>query len=183
MNAAGHQGLARFAHWVDQLNEGVGRAVSWLTVGMVVVTFTVVVLRYLFNMGWIAMQESVIYMHAAVFMLGAAYTLKNAGHVRVDLLYRSRNRRVQAWIDLWGSLLLLLPVCLFIGWISWEYIAASWAVKETSQEAGGLPAVFLLKTIIPIMAALMVLQGISQFLTNLLFLLREKSDVADEGCE
>lgn len=180
MNATDHRGLARLSHWVDQLNEGVGRAVSWLTLGMVLVTFTVVVLRYLFNMGWIAMQESVIYMHAAVFMLGAAYTLKNAGHVRVDLIYRSRSKRTQAWIDLWGSLLLLLPVCLFIAWISWEYIAASWSVKETSQEAGGIPAVFLLKTIIPVMASLMVLQGLSQFLTNLLYLLSGEPETLDQ---
>ncbi len=171
METPRYRGIARVSNLVDSLNEGVGRAVSWLTLVMVLVTFTVVVLRYLFNMGWIAMQESVTYMHAMVFMLGAAYTLKHSGHVRVDLIYRSRNPRTQAWIDLFGSALLLLPVCLFIAWVSWEYVAASWSVFETSPEAGGIPAVFLLKTVILVMATLMILQGVSQFLRSLLHIL------------
>ena len=171
METSDYGGLSGIARRIDSLNETVGRAISWLTLTMVVVTFTVVVLRYLFNIGWIAMQESVTYMHAVVFMLGAAYTLKHSGHVRVDIIYRARSRRVQAWIDLVGALLLLLPVCLFIGWISWEYVAASWSVHETSQEAGGIPAVFLLKSVILVMAVLLILQGISQALTSLMELL------------
>jgi TRAP-type mannitol/chloroaromatic compound transport system permease small subunit len=183
MNLPGYDGIDRIANRVDALNETIGRAVSWLTLAMVVVTFTVVVLRYLFNIGWIAMQESVTYMHAMVFMLGAAYTLKHSGHVRVDLIYRNRSPRTQAWIDLLGSALLLMPVCLFIGLISWEYIAASWSVLESSQEAGGIPAVFLLKSVILVMAILMILQGISQFLRSLLYLLRPagQADAAPEA--
>ncbi|MCP3868134.1 MAG: TRAP transporter small permease subunit [Gammaproteobacteria bacterium] len=168
MDQPSYSGIARFADMVDSLNENVGRAISWFTLLMVLVTFLVVVLRYLFNIGWIAMQESVTYMHAAVFMLGAAYTMKHGGHVRVDLIYRGLSPRKKAWVDLFGSLLLLLPVCGFITWVSWEYIAASWSVWETSQEAGGIPAVFLLKTVILVMSVLMVLQGISQFLRSLL---------------
>jgi len=183
MNAPVYDGIDRIANRVDALNETIGRAVSWLTLAMVVVTFTVVVLRYLFNIGWIAMQESVTYMHAMVFMLGAAYTLKHSGHVRVDLIYRNRSPRTQAWINLFGSALLLMPVCLFIGLISWEYIAASWSVLESSQEAGGIPAVFLLKSVILVMAILMILQGISQFLRSLLYLLRPagQADAAPEA--
>ena len=181
MQATDRPVLAGIARRIDNLNEAVGRAISWLTLAMVLVTFTVVVLRYLFNIGWIAMQESVTYMHAVVFMLGAAYTLKHSGHVRVDIIYRARSKRTQAWVDLLGALLLLLPVCLFIGWISWEYIAASWSVLETSQEAGGIPAVFLLKTVIMVMALLLVLQGISQALSNLLYLLTGDGEAAQEG--
>jgi TRAP-type mannitol/chloroaromatic compound transport system permease small subunit len=114
-------------------------------------------------------------------MLGAAYTLKHSGHVRVDLIYRSRSPRTQAWIDLFGSALLLLPVCLFIAWVSWEYIAASWSVRETSPEAGGIPAVFLLKTVIPVMAVLMILQGISQFLRSLLHILDDGAETGPDG--
>lgn len=176
-----YEGIARVSNLIDSLSEGTGRAISWLTLAMVLVTFTVVVLRYLFNMGWIAMQESVTYMHGMVFMLGAAYTLKHSGHVRVDLIYRSRSPRTQAWIDLFGSALLLLPVCLFIAWVSWEYIAASWSVRETSPEAGGIPAVFLLKTVIPVMAVLMILQGISQFLRSLLHILDDGAETGPDG--
>ena len=179
MDTARLSGLARIPRVINSLNEQIGRLISWLTVTMVLVTFTVVVLRYLFNIGWIAMQESVIYMHAAVFMLGAAYTLKHDGHVRVDMIYRGLDSRKQAWINLIGNLTLLLPVCLFITWVSWEYVANSWAVMETSQEAGGIPAVFLLKTVILLMSILLVIQGISMALTSLLHLLRLDEEVND----
>ncbi|PLY15703.1 MAG: C4-dicarboxylate ABC transporter permease [Sedimenticola sp.] len=163
-------GLPRIVTLIDNLNESIGRAISWLTLLMVIVTFVVVVLRYLFNIGWIAMQESITYMHALVFMLGAAYTLKHEGHVRVDILYRDNTPRFRAWVDLLGTLFLLLPVCIFITWISWEYVAAAWSVMESSQEAGGIPAVFLLKTVIMVMAVLLTLQGFVIFLTNLFYL-------------
>ncbi|MCG8426395.1 MAG: TRAP transporter small permease subunit [Chromatiales bacterium] len=159
-----------FIRLIHSLNESIGRSISWLTLFMVLITFIVVVLRYLFNIGWIAMQESIIYMHALVFMLGASYTLKHEGHVRVDILYRDNTPRFKAWVDMLGTLFLLLPVCLFIFWISWEYVAASWSVLETSQEAGGIPAVFLLKTVIMVMAGLLTLQGIAIFFTNLFYL-------------
>ena len=174
--------LQRIACFIDDLSEHTGHVIAWLTLGTVLLTFTVVVLRYGFDAGSIAMQEAVSYLHAAVFMLGAAYTLKHSGHVRVDLIYRSRSARARAWIDLLGSLLLLLPVCLYIGWISWDYIAASWSVRETSPEAGGNPAVFLLKTVILVTAILLILQGISQFLRCLLYLLDPPGDSeADKG--
>lgn len=171
MAIASNHPLLRTSQLIDSLNEKIGIAVSWLTLFMVIITFIVVVLRYLFNIGWIAMQESITYMHAIVFMLGAAYTLKHEGHVRVDILYRGMSSRAQAWANLLGTLFLLLPVCGFITYISWDYVAASWHVLETSQEAGGLPLVFLLKTVIMVMAVLMVLQGISIVIRNLLHLM------------
>jgi len=171
MSIASNHPLIRVSQFIDNLNEKIGVAVSWLTLTMVVVTFIVVVLRYLFNIGWIAMQESITYMHAMVFMLGAAYTLKHEGHVRVDILYRGMTSRAQAWTDLLGTLFLLLPVCGFIAYISREYIVASWHVMETSQEAGGLPTVYLLKSVILVMAVLMVLQGLSLVIRSLLHLM------------
>ncbi|MEN8174190.1 MAG: TRAP transporter small permease subunit [Pseudomonadota bacterium] len=155
---------------VDRLNETLGRAVSWLTLFMVLVTFLVVLLRYAFDTGWIAMQESVTYMHATVFMVGAAFTLKHQGHVRVDILYRKWGRRGRAWVDLLGGLLLLLPATLFILWISWDYVAAAWSVREGSREAGGIPGVFLLKTLILVMPALLIVQAVADILRNLLIL-------------
>ncbi|GAB6042508.1 TRAP transporter small permease subunit [Endothiovibrio diazotrophicus] len=163
-------GVARVADGIDALSEWSGRAVSWLTLGMVLVTFAIVVLRYVFSLGWIAMQESVLYMHALVFLLGAAFTLRREGHVRVDIFYRKLGPGGRAVVDLAGSLLLLLPVCIFLFWVSWEYVATSWALKEGSREAGGLPGVFLLKSAILVMAALLILQGLSQVLRSLLTL-------------
>ena len=135
---------------------------------MVGITFTVVVLRYLFHSGSIALQESITYLHATLFMLGAAWTLKQDGHVRVDIFYSKQSRRTRAWIDLAGTLLLLFPVCGFILFSSLDYVAASWSVQEGSQEAGGLDAVFLLKTAIPLMAVLLMLQGCAIILNNIL---------------
>lgn len=138
---------------------------------MVVTTFIVVVLRYAFDLGWIALQESVSYMHAMVFMLGAAYTLKHNGHVRVDIFYQRCSDKTKAWIDCLGTLLLLMPVSGFIIWSSWEYVSDSWAVQESSRNSGGLPGVYLLKTTILFMAALLILQSIALFLQNLLIAL------------
>jgi len=110
------------------------------------------------------MQESVLYLHATVFMLGAAYTLKHDQHVRVDLFYRRIGPRGRAWVDLAGTLLLLVPVCLFILDSSWDYVREAWAIREASPEAGGLPGVYLLKSLIPAMAVLLLIQGVAMAL-------------------
>lgn len=154
--------LCFLTHLIDAWSERLGWAVSWLTVLMVLLTFTVVMLRYLFNMGWIAMQESITYLHALLFMLGAAYTLKADAHVRVDIFYRPMTARGKAWVDLFGTLFLLLPVCVFLVIISWPYVADSWALKEGSHEAGGVDLVWLLKGIILVMPVLVALQGLAQ---------------------
>ncbi len=155
---------------IDHINGVIGRSIAWLTLLMVLVTFLIVVLRYVFSIGWIAMQESVIYLHTVVFMLGAAYTLKQNTHVRVDIFYEKMSPRAKAWVDLSGALLLLVPFCLFIIVISWNYVSLSWSLLEGSRDAGGLPAVFLLKTTIPAMAGLVMLQGIAQALRSVLLL-------------
>ena len=162
--------LLRTARGLEALNEWVGRLVSWLSLFMVLVTFAVVVLRYAFDLGWIAMQESVTYMHAVLFMAGAAYTLRHQGHVRVDIFYRGFSERTRAWVDLLGGLLLLLPVCLFIFFSSWDYVASSWAIYEGSPEAGGIEGVYLLKSMILVLAALLLLQGIASVLRSRLLL-------------
>jgi TRAP-type mannitol/chloroaromatic compound transport system permease small subunit len=163
--------LMALARLCDRSNEAIGRSISWLTLAMVVVTFLIVILRYMFNLGWIAMQESVTYMHAFVFMLGAAYTLKHDGHVRVDIFYVKASKRARAWVDLLGSLILLIPMMVFIFVISWDYVAESWRLLEESPETGGLPLVYLLKTAILALGALMTLQGLGQAIHNALFLM------------
>jgi TRAP-type mannitol/chloroaromatic compound transport system permease small subunit len=160
--------LQAIADILDRLAETTGRVIAWLTLGMVLTTATIVMLRYLFNSGSIALQESVTYLHATVFMLGAAYTLKHDGHVRVDIIYQKLSPRARAWVDLLGTLLLLFPVCLFMLYTSMNYVTAAWAIQEGSREAGGLDGVYLLKSAIPAMAILLLLQGCSLLLRNLL---------------
>ncbi|MEX0900752.1 MAG: TRAP transporter small permease subunit [Gammaproteobacteria bacterium] len=146
--------IARSIEWV-------GRTLAWLMLAMVIVTVVVVIARYLFDAGWIALQESVTWLHGVALMLGLAYTLKHDAHVRVDVLYRRFGERGRAWVDLVGTVVLLLPLCAYVAWSSWDYVAASWSVGERSREAGGLPGLFLLKTAIPVAAALLALQGIT----------------------
>lgn len=167
---------------IQSINEWVGRVIAWLTLFMVLVTFLVVMLRYAFDLGWIAMQESVVYMHGFVFMLGAAYTLKHQGHVRVDIFYQGFSVRGRAWVDLLGTLLLLFPVSVFIIWMGWGYVADSWSVFEGSREAGGLPGVFLLKSLIIAMPVLMLLQGSALVLRQVL-ILQGKLEAEQEECE
>jgi len=142
-----------------------GHVVAWLTLVMVVVTFAVVGLRYGWNWGSIAMQEFIMYCHANVFMLGAAYTLQQERHVRVDIFYTHLSLRGKAWIDLGGLLLLLLPMCGLILWSSSEYVWRAWQIREGSPETGGIPAVFLLKTLLPLLALTLILQGLAQGIT------------------
>jgi TRAP-type mannitol/chloroaromatic compound transport system permease small subunit len=153
-----HSLIDSIEHFIDWS----GRTVSWLTLLMVIVTFIIVVLRYVFDIGWIALQESVTYMHAMVFLVGASWTLQQEAHVRVDIFYSRFSPRTKAWVDLGGSLLMLLPVMIFVAWISWAYVIDSWGVFEGSREAGGLPAVFLLKSLILVMAVMLILQALVQ---------------------
>jgi len=152
---------------IDTFNQKVSNCVAWLTTLMVVTMFSIVVLRYGFNMGSIALQESITYMHGLVFMLAIAHTLKIDGHVRVDIFYQLFGSKGRAWVNLIGSLCLLLPVCIFIIYISWDYVQTSWSYLEGSREAGGLDAVFLLKSLIPLMAALLLLQGLSEAMKSI----------------
>ena len=136
-----------------------GKSIAWLTVVMVLLTFAIVILRYGFNLGWIWLQESVSYLHVAVFTVVAAWTLQQDGHVRVDIFYAEMTPRKRAMVDLAGTLLFLVPFCIFVLIISWPYVASSWKLLEASREAGGLPLVFVLKTLILVMPALLLGQA------------------------
>ena len=153
--------LKSIALAIDSLNERVGRVTAWAALLMVLVQFVVVILRYVFAWGSIPVQESIWYFHGVLFMLAAGYTLLKDGHVRVDIFYRESTPRRKALIDLFGVIVFLLPVCLLIWGMSWNYVLNSWRVLEGSTETSGLPIIFLLKTVIPIFVILLALEGIS----------------------
>ena len=151
---------------LDAFSIRVGHAVSWLTLLMVIVTFVIVVLRYVFGTGLIWLQESLTWMHAAVFMLGAAYTLQREEHVRVDIFYRKMSEQQRAWVNLLGVLVFIFPMCAFFVYESIDYVAASWSLREVSRNSGGLsyPAVPLLKSVLVIMPVAVALQGLALLL-------------------
>jgi TRAP-type mannitol/chloroaromatic compound transport system permease small subunit len=155
-------GMEGVADRIDRLNGAIGRTAAWAALFIVLVQFAVVLMRYALGMGSIWLSESIIYGHAAMFMLAAAWTLREGGHVRVDVFYADASPRAKAWVDLLGALLLLLPFMLVLAWLAYPYVARSWVIFERSRETSGLPAVFLLKTLIPLFAVLMALQGVAQ---------------------
>jgi TRAP-type mannitol/chloroaromatic compound transport system permease small subunit len=158
---------------IDRLIAAIGRAVMWLCLFLVLIQFTVVLMRYAFGIGSIWLSESIIYAHAALFLLAAAWTLQQNGHVRVDVFYSKASARGKAIIDLLGALLLLLPFMAVIIIFALPYAARSWSILERSRETSGLPFVYLLKTLIPMFALLMGLQGISQAMRALLSLTKQ----------
>lgn len=154
---------------LDRFNAALGKAVSWLTIVMVIVTCVVVVMRYVFDAGAVWLQESVVWMHAVVFMIGAAYTLQQDEHVRVDIFYRGMSVHRRAWVDLLGTLLFLLPLCGFLGYKAWDFVVVSWQLGESSREPGGMPYPFvpLLKSVLLLMPLLLAVQGVSMLIRAL----------------
>lgn len=155
------QRLYGLADRIDALSERIGRLAAWTMAGVVAVVFLVVLLRYGFNWGRVWMQESYVWLNAAGVLLGAGYTLRHDAHVRIDIHYERWSARAKAWADLLGCLFLLAPTLTLIFTASSGYVRRSWAIWERSREAGGLPGVFLLKTLIPVFAVLMALQGLA----------------------
>ncbi|MEL7022499.1 MAG: TRAP transporter small permease subunit [Pseudomonadota bacterium] len=150
---------------LERVNRWIGRSVAWLTVLMVFNTVAIIAARDLFGFGRIWMQELTTWMHAAVFLLGIAYTLAHDEHVRVDIFYQRFGERGRAWIDAIGTLILLIPTSLYLLIASWSYVfgpLGSWASREASAQAGGLgfPAPAVLKTFMVIMPILLLLQSV-----------------------
>ncbi|GIU30921.1 TRAP transporter small permease subunit [Shewanella schlegeliana] len=145
---------------LENFTETLGRCISWFTLFMVVITLLVVILRYVFNIGATALQETALYLHGALFTLAAGYTLKHDSHVRVDIFYRRFSDKGRHWVDFLGTLLFLFPVSLFIAYMSFDYVMASWRYGETSVEAGGLAFVYLQKSLLLLLPISLMLQGI-----------------------
>ena len=154
---------------LDRFSRLTGQATAWLTLAMVMITAIIVILRYVFDAGFIWLQESVTWMHAVVFMLGAAYTLLHEEHVRVDIFYRGANETHRAWIDFIGVLIFLLPMCGYLAYASWDFAAVSWSIRESSREPGGLPfpLISILKSVVILMPVAVGLQGLSLLLRSL----------------
>ena len=159
----------------DRISNITGKATSWLTLAMVVLTSIIVVMRYVFDAGLIWMQESVTWMHAAVFMVGAAYTLLHEEHVRVDIFYCKMSERRRAIVDLLGVVFFLLPLCGFLALMAYDFAAAAWSIHETSREPGGLPypMIPLLKSLIIVMPVAVALQGISMLMRSITIIRQE----------
>ncbi len=153
---------------IDGLNERIGATVAWFALAMVLIQFLVVLLRYVFGVGSLFLQESIVYLHGTMFMLGSAYTLLRNGHVRVDVFYREADPMWKAKVDFAGHVLFLIPVCTLIFIYSWPYVVSSWSSLEGSRETSGIPAVFLLKTVVLVFCGLMILQGLAQGLKALM---------------
>jgi len=156
--------FTKIADTIDAINNTIGRCVSWLTFFMAIVMFATVILRYVFNMGWIWMQESVMFMHGFVFMLAAGYTLLAEEHVRIDIFYRPMKEKQKAIVNIIGTVFLLFPTCYLIFYFGYPYVSDSWSVFEDSKEAGGLPGVFLLKSAIIAFPVLVGMQGIAKLI-------------------
>lgn len=146
---------------INYFTDACGKSVAWLILAMVVLQCVVVCLRYLFDIGSIALQESVNYLHACCFMLGAAFTFKENGHVRVDIFYRNMSEKKKHIVNIFGNLFFLIPLCFFIFIISENYVSQSWAIQERSIDSNGLAYVYLLKSLIPLLALTLLIQALA----------------------
>jgi TRAP-type mannitol/chloroaromatic compound transport system permease small subunit len=151
---------------IHRFSQTTGNLVAWLTLFMVILSVINVMASWLFNTSWIWMRESVTWMHGANFLLAAAYTLNRQAHVRVDIFYAKMSQQKQAIVDFVGTLLLMLPTSIFIAWASWPAFSLSWRVGEVSSEAGGLPALWILKGLLLIMPLLLIIESINQLVKS-----------------
>jgi TRAP-type mannitol/chloroaromatic compound transport system permease small subunit len=173
--------LIRLCNWIDTFNGWIGRIVAWVTLGLVLVVFVDVVMRYLFNTSFVFTQELEWHLFAFIFLLGAGYTLLHDGHVRVDIVYQHLSGKSRAWVNLIGTLLFLIPGCLLIIITSWKFVYNAWAVMEGSPDPGGIPYRYLIKSTITIGFSFLCLQGISLGLKSLLQILNIDLDTGEKS--
>lgn len=173
-------GLIAVCRGIDRVNGAIGRAAAWMVLFMVLVQFALVLMRYVFGAGSLFMQESIIYAHAIVFMMAAAWTLASDGHVRVDIFYSTASPRSKAAIDLFGVVFFLLPMCWLLWWVGYPYVARSWSVLEGSRETSGIPAIFLLKTVILVFVVTLALQGIAMGVRAAVTIVRPDAHTGDD---
>jgi TRAP-type mannitol/chloroaromatic compound transport system permease small subunit len=160
--------MLALADALDALSRRIGMAVRWLALGMVLLQFGVVLLRYVFGLSYVFLNESVLYLHGALFMLGAGYTLLVDQHVRVDIFYARRGVRGRAVTDILGALAFLAPALGLMLWWTWPSVTRSWAILEGPISVGGVPASFLLKSLIPAFCVLLLVQGLSILIRDLI---------------
>ena len=163
--------IIRFA---EKVNELAGKNVAWLTTVLVLLVCFDVIRRSLINDTEAWIMELEWHLFALIFLLGAGYALKHDRHVRVDLFYSNFSKRDQAWVNLLGTLLFLIPWCIVIIVMSWQYAGEAWAIREGSPDPGGLPARYLIKLAIPVGMSLLLLQGLAELSKALLVLLQKE---------
>ena len=162
--------LAKFVRAVDWLNEQVGRLAAWLTLATVLICATVVVLRYGLSEGFVWMQELYVWTGGAIFMLGAGYTLLHDGHVRVDIFYARASEKRRALIDLFGTLVFLLPWLILVFVVAWPYVRSAWLISEASSQSDGMPGLYLFKGVLLVFCVLLGLQGLATIGRSILVL-------------
>jgi len=162
--------LSRFVHLVDGLNEGIGRVIAWFTFACVIVTFTVVFMRYVLDTGSIWMQDLYVWLHALAFVVGAGYTFKHGGHVRVDIVYQGQPIKRRALIDIFGTLVFLFPWLIVLAYYATTPILNSWDILEPSANQGGMPGLYILKTSLWVFCFLVGLQGLALIARSILVL-------------
>ena len=172
--------MNKFITLIDQTSDRLGKAVSWLALLMVLVMGLIVALRYVFQIGSIALQESVFYLNA-MLTCGAAFTLKDQRHVRVDVIYNRLSPRGRALIDLFGTTIFLSLSTGFIVWASWDYVALAWRIREGSAESSGLPFVYVLKTALLLLPALLFIQGFAEAV-RAYSVLRDSAETQSKAC-
>jgi TRAP-type mannitol/chloroaromatic compound transport system permease small subunit len=173
--------LRRIARIIDTINEWVGRGVAWVTLGLVLVVFVDVVMRYLFKTSFVFTQELEWHLFAFIFLIGAGYTLLHDGHVRVDIIYQRLGPKGRAWINLIGVLFFLIPGCLLVVATSWQFTLSAWSILEGSPDPGGIPFRFLVKSTITVGFFLLLLQGLSLGIHSLFQLLGKESEEEEKS--
>ena len=159
--------MKQFQILIDKLTDNIASGLLYILIALILLVFSTVFFRYVFNMSYIIIQEIIMYLHALIFMFGISYTLKENSHVKIDVLYNSLNKRTQRVISIAGLVSFILPTALFIIYISIDMVTQSWVILEGSSEAGGLNLVFILKSLIPISGVLIFLQGISELIKHI----------------
>ena len=159
--------MSGIADRLDAINRAVGAVVRWAALLMALLQFGIVLLRYVFGVSSIALNESILYLHGGLFMLGAGYTLLVGGHVRVDVFYARAGPRARRAIDIFGHLFLLMPSMAVLLYWSWPTVRNSWAILEGPISVGGIPASFLLKSLIPAFCILLLIQSAACLLRDI----------------
>lgn len=162
------QFLLAIAKFSDNLNEFLGRTFSLLCLGIIFLTFFTVLERYLFQSTQNWQTELISFLHAAMFMSVAGYTLKHSGHVSVDIFYENFSAKIKAWVKLIGAIFFIMPFSILILYYGWHFVTESWLILEGSREDGGLPGVFILKSFMLVFAITLFLQAFSQIISSIM---------------
>ena len=156
--------MKQFQILIDKVIDNIAKILTYLLVSMIILVFITVIIRYMLNISYVALQELVMYFHALIFMFGLSYALKEKSHVKIDIIYNSLSKKNQYFISMLGTIIFIIPTSLFITYSSIDMVTQSWSLLEGSSEAGGLDLVFILKSVIPITGVLIFLQALSDII-------------------